>query len=137
MTTQKLLNNSKEERINTINKLIVFISERGRRFFYRKESMNRFPNTAYMKVKNGRVYFVDDYTHKPIYAYPSYPNQKGFSHGGTLWALVCEFSYFIRTGIPCNGKYGYGGLYSGGWGHSDEIQQEILNYAKEIGYLKG
>lgn len=49
-------------------------------------------------------------THKPIYAYPSYSNQKDLSNDGSLGAFVCEYAHFIRTGIPCNGKYGYGGL---------------------------
>lgn len=52
-------------------------------------------------------------------------------------AFHMKVTYFIRTGIPCNGKYGYEGLNSGGRGHCDKIQQEIHSYAKEIGYLKG
>ncbi|MEY2354755.1 hypothetical protein [Lysinibacillus capsici] len=128
----------KIERVEIVNKLIKFISERGRRFFYRKETLlNKNKDfTAYMKIKNNRIYYVDDYTQTEI-PMVKHGNWQGFSHGGTLRALVSEFAYFIRTGIPCNGKYGYGGLYSGDWGHSDEIQQEIINYAKEIGYLKG
>lgn len=128
---------TKEERIEIINKLIKFISERGRRFFYRKETLlgKDTDFVAFMKLKNNRVYYVDDYTQTEI-PIVSNGNWQGFSHGGTLRALVSEFAFFIRTGIPCNGMHGYGGLYSGGWGHSDEIQQEIINYAKEIGYLK-
>lgn len=124
---------NKQERVEAINKLIKFISERGRRFFYSGTN----DRASLMILKNNRVYFVDHRTGKDIYAYPNYPNQDGFSHGGTLWALVCDFSLFIRTGKSANGVHGYGGLYSGGWGHSDEIQQEIIDYAKEIGYLKG
>lgn len=122
----------KNGRLKIVNELIRFISERGRRFFFCK-SKNQ---TAYMKLKNNRVYFVDDYTGEEVYAYPTYTDRNGFSHGGTLWALVCEFSEFIRTGKQANGIYGYGGLYGSGWGHGDEIQQEIINYSKEIGYLE-
>lgn len=121
----------KAQRLEAINKLIQFISMRGRRFFY-SGSNNR---VALMVLKNSRVYFVDHRTGKNVYAYECF-SQEGFSHGGTLWALVCEFSHFIRTGKSSNGKYGYGGLYSGDWGHGDEIQNEIIEYAKEIGYLK-
>lgn len=121
---------NKEERLEVINSLITYISERGRRFFNRKEYGN-----DYMLLKNGRVYFHDAYMKKDLYAYHGSKSHEHFSHGGTLWALVCEFSDFIRDGKKANGKWGYGGLYSGGWGHSDEIQQEIIDYAKEIGYL--
>ena len=57
------------------------------------------------------------------------------AYGGTLRALVLDFAEFIRNGKYSNGQNGYGGLYSEGWGHSDEVQQEIIKYAKEIGYL--
>lgn len=126
------MNTNKNERVEIINKLIKFISERGRRFFY-SGSNDRISS---MILKRNRVYIVDHRTGEDVYAYEGF-SHKGFSHGGTLWALVCDFSFFIRTGESANGKHGYGGLYSGGWGHSDEIQQEIINYAKEIGYLKG
>lgn len=122
----------KQERLVVVNRLIEYISERGRRFFFCKSK----ERTAQMILKNNRVYFVDDYTGAEVYAYPTYTDRKGFSHGGTLWALVCEFSEFIRTGKQVNGVHGYGGLYGSGWGHRDDIQQEIINYAKEIGYLK-
>lgn len=123
---------NKQERVETINKLIRFISERGRRFFYSGTN----DRAASMILKNNRVYYVDHRTGEEVYAYEGF-SHKGFSHGGTLWALVCDFSFFIRTGKSANGVHGYGGLYSGDWGHSDEIQKEIIDYAKEIGYLKG
>lgn len=127
---------SKQERLEAINLLIKFISERGRRFFYREENqVTGKPATAFMKFRNNRLYFVDPYTNKDVFAYEGFSKQ-GFTHGGTLWALVCDFSYFIRTGKSSNGKHGHGGLYSGDWGHSDEIQDEIIRYAKVIGYLK-
>lgn len=123
----------KNERLEVVNQLIKFISERGRRFFFCKSK----ETTANMIIKNNRVYFVDDYTRNEVHAYPSHTGRDGFSHGGTLWALVCDFSEFIRTGKQSNGVHGYGGLYGSGWGHSDEIQNEIINFAKKIGYLKG
>lgn len=122
---------TKQERLECVNKLIEYISEHGRRFFFCKSK----EQVAHMILKNNRVYFVDDYTNAEVYAYPTYTDRKGFSHGGTLWALVCEFSEFIRTGQQSNGSQGYGGLYGSGWGHSEEIHQRIIDYAKEIGYL--
>ena len=130
------MNNTKEERIAAINKLITFISERGRRFFYQKENrVTNEPAVARMILKNKRVYFVDAWTSEEVYAYQGF-SKNGFSHGGTLWALVLDFSHFVRTGKSANGRHGYGGLYSGDWGHSDEVEQEIIEYAKQIGYLK-
>ena len=126
----------KQMRLEAINKLISFISERGRNFFYCKENrVTKKPQVATMFIRNNRIYYLDSYTNKEVYAYNGFSHD-GFSHGGTLWALVCDFSYFIRTGKSANGFYGYGGLYSGDWGHSDEIQQEIIEFAKSIGYLK-
>ena len=128
---------SKEERLEVINKLIQFISERGRRFFYSKRTVNMdVESIAFMKLKKGRIYFVDDYTRKEIAVINNYKMWNGFSHGGTLRALVLDFAEYIRTGKYSNGNNGYGGLYCAGWGHSDEIQQEIIDYAKEVGYLK-
>ena len=131
--------NLKEERVETINKLIKFISERGREFFYSKRTMKNDNEsaTAFIKLKNGRIYFVDDYTQKEIAVINNYHDWNGFSHGGTLRALILDFAEFIRTGKYTNGNNGYGGLYCPHWGHSDEIQQEIIEYAKEIGYLRG
>lgn len=137
--TKKLMNHTKEERLETINQLIKFISERGRKFFYTKDTIDKenVDSVAYMKLKNGRIYFVDNYTLHEIAVINNYRDWKGFSHGGTLRALVLDFAEFIRTGKCTNGNNGYGGLYCSHWGHSDDIQQEIIDYAKKIGYLKG
>jgi hypothetical protein len=121
--------NPKEERLEIINKLIEFISKRGRRFFITEN------NLAYMKLKNGRIYFVDDYTKNEIAVINNYRDWKGFSHGGTLRALVLDFAEFVREGKYSNGNNGYGGLHCPHWGHSEEVQKEIIDYAKEIGYL--
>lgn len=127
---------TKQDRVEIINDLIQFISDRGRHVFYCKENIaTGAPQVAKMYIKNNRVYFLDSYTNEEVYAYTGF-SHNGFSHGGTLWALVCDFSHFIRTGKSANGKHGYGGLYSGDWGHSDEIQNEIIAYAKQLGYLE-
>ncbi|UAL46822.1 hypothetical protein K7887_18445 [Sutcliffiella horikoshii] len=125
-----MLKNQKEERLEAINKLIQFISERGRRFFETRG------NLAFMKMKNGRIYFVDDYTQREIPVIKSYYDWKGFSHGGTLRALVLDFAEYVRTGNYTNGNNGYGGLYCRHWGHSEVVQQEIIDYAKQVGFLK-
>lgn len=88
-----------------------------------------------MKLKNGRIYFVDDYTRKEIAVINNSREWDGFSHGGTMRALVLDFASFIRTGKDSDGKHGYGGLYGTGWGHSAEVQKGIIDYAVKIGYL--
>ncbi|MEX3623544.1 hypothetical protein [Viridibacillus arvi] len=129
----------KQERVEIVNSLIKFISDRGGRYFYKKDTLLRknANNVAYMKLKGGRVYFVDDWTEQDVYAYPNGKDRDGFSHGGTLWALICDFGDFIRNGGNTNGSHGYGGLYSEYWGYDDQSIKEVIAYAKEIGYLKG
>ena len=61
---------------------------------------------------------------------------KYFTHGGTLQALVLEFSEFIRLGKEVHGKQGYRGLDCEHWGYDKSSQLEIIEYAKEIGYLR-
>lgn len=124
---------TKQERLEVINNLILFISSKSRRFFYCKSK----DRVAEMKLINNRVYFTDDYTGLNVYAYPSSSDRDGFSHGGTLWALVCEFSEYIRKGGYINGRHGYGGLYSEYWGYDEESHKEVIEYAKKIGYLRG
>lgn len=129
----------KQERLEVVNKLIKFISERGRRFFFTNGTIHEdnVESVAFMKLKNGRLYFVDNFTKQEVPVLDNGRDWKGFSHGGTIRALVLDFALFIRTDKYSNGKNGYGGLYCSHWGHSDEIQEEIITYAKEIGYLKG
>lgn len=126
------MNDTKEERLLTVNKVIVKISSLSRRFFFNKAD----GEIAYFKFKNNRLYFVDDYTKDHIYAYQNKYFTHGFSHGGTLQALVLEFSEFIRLGKEVNGKQGYRGLYCEHWGYDKSSQLEIIEYAKEIGYLR-
>lgn len=120
---------TKEQRLDIVNKLIKHISENGRHFFSKKGDV------AFMKLKNGRLYFVDDYTKTEIAVINNGCDWRGFSHGGTLRALVLDFATFIRTGKESDGKHGYGGLHGTGWGHSPEVQKNMIDYAVKIGYL--
>lgn len=134
---ENLATATKEERLEIVNKLIHYISEHGRRFFYTKGTYTNvdIESVAFMKFKNGRLYFVDNYTETEI-PMTARSNWDGFSHGGTLRALVSDFAEYIRTGKYSNGNNGYGGLYCSHWGHSSDIQQDIIDYAKNVGYLK-
>ena len=127
------MNETKEQRMETVNKLITKISSVGRRFFFNKKD----GFIAHFELKNNRIYFVDDYTKEKIYAYGPKYFENGFSHGGTMQSLILEFSEFIRTGRCVNGKNGYGGLYCPYWGYLASEMVEIRSFAKDIGYLKG
>ncbi|MBC2285874.1 hypothetical protein HCB69_15975 [Listeria booriae] len=123
---------TKKERLEIVNKVIKKIASLDRQFFLNKKD----GQVAEMLLKNGRVYFRDDYTKAEIYAY-HYRYFTKFSHGGTMQALILDFSEFIRTGVSKNGKNGYCGLYCTYWGYSDEGMKAIQDYAIELGYLVG
>lgn len=123
---------TKEERLKAVNTIIREIANRGRQFFF-TESVY-----AEMILDKGKVYFIDDYTREKVYAYNTVQNnQRGFSHGGTIWGLVNDFREFIVTGKYTNGNNGYGGLYCTHWAYPEEDMQAIRQLAKQVGYLKG
>ena len=84
----------RRERLEHANTLIKLIASRGRRFFYNKDA----DRTAEMWIDlNGRIWFMDDYTGKPIYTL--YRGRwRGFSHGGTLRDLVIRLHDYIAYG---------------------------------------
>lgn len=126
--------NTKQERLEAVNQLMKEIGSRSHRSFY-NATHNRY---AEMVIENHRIYFVDDYTGKKVYAYNTVQNnRKGFSHGGTFWALVNDFREFIATGTCTDGNNGYGGLYCPHWGYPKEDMIAIRKLALQVGYLKG
>ena len=125
------MNKTKQERMETVNKLVVKISSLSRRFFYYEKEQR----VAKFIFKSNRLYWVDEYTQRAMYAYGYKYLDRYFSNGGTLRALVLDFSHYIRTGEQSNGKNGYGGLHAYAWGYPLNDQKEIIAYAKEIGYL--
>jgi hypothetical protein len=84
----------KAERLEHVNALIKIISDHGRRFFYNEQNNH----VARMLIgPKGHLYFQDDYTGKAIYV--AYQGRwSGFSHGGTLKALVERLAEYVRTG---------------------------------------
>lgn len=126
------MNETREQRVKTVNKIIKKIANNDRGFFY--SSTN--DAYGYFKLINNRVYFVDEYTKETLYAYGHKYLRKGFNQGGTMEALVLDFSEFIRTGKYTNGNNGYNGLFCTHWGYSNEAMQDIQKLAKKLGYLK-
>lgn len=92
---------AKQLRVAEVNQVIFIIANHGRRFFF-SQSSQRY---ASMEVDaRGRVWFIDDYSGKRIYTHPTTWGSKwrGFTHGGTLRALVEDFRDYICTGTPLN-----------------------------------
>lgn len=122
----------RQKRIDDVNRIIKEIGDRGRRFFYKPHHYGyaRF-------IQEGRtLWFIDDYTGAKIYPYERYYDQKGFSHGGTLWGLVNDFRYYIIKGKPSDGKHGYGGLAGTHWAYPEEDMEAIQRLARELGYIQ-
>lgn len=122
-----------QDRIDLINELIRVIGRSGRKFLYSKKH-DRF---AAFHWADGQLWLVDDYTDRPLLMGESVPGQhRHFSHGGTLWGLVCDFRDYILGDDGANHNNGYGGLYSPHWAYPEEDMEFIREYAKSIGYLK-
>lgn len=95
--TEKSLWN-KRQRCEQVNQVIKIIGDHGRRFFF-SESKQRY---ARLEVdRRGKVWLIDDYTGMRVFTHPNTwgGRWKGFSHGGTLKALVESFRDYI-----CEGK---------------------------------
>ncbi len=82
------------ERVEHANALIKVIAEHGRMFFDYKGTI------ATLELdKNGKVWFVDEYTKARVYTH--YRGQwRGFNHGGALRDLVCTMRDYIVKGKP-------------------------------------
>jgi hypothetical protein len=121
----------RQKRIDIVNRIIQEIGNRGRNFFYKP----KYYGYAQFIQEGRSLWFIDDYTGAKIYPYEQYYDQKGFSHGGTLWGLVNDFRHFIVKGTHSNGRHGYGGLLCTHWAYPEEDVVAIQQLARELGYL--
>lgn len=126
-----------QKRIDLVNRLIREIGSRGRRFLYSKT----YDRYAAFHWANGRLWYTDDYHGEPILMERGQEgktrDQKyGFSHGGTLWGLVNDFSDYIFGDDDSNHNHGYGGLYCSHWGYPEDDMEAIRKVAMDLGYLK-
>ncbi|MGL5684404.1 MAG: hypothetical protein ACRCXQ_01260 [Vagococcus fluvialis] len=62
---------SREARVINANKLIKLIATKGRKFCNYEDRTERDGRISYFKLENNRVFYVDGFTHKEIYAYGS------------------------------------------------------------------
>lgn len=88
---------AKQERVDHANALIVVIAKHGRRFFWNEANKR---HASISLDERGRIWFIDDYTGKPIYTHrTNFGNKwRGFTHGGTLRALVEDMRDYISSG---------------------------------------
>lgn len=122
-----------QHRIDVINTLIKEIGSRGRKFLY----SSKHDRYASFHWADGRLWLTDDYTGVPLLMDESKPDEHyHFSHGGTLWGLICDFRDYINGDDDANHNNGYGGLYCPHWGYSKEDMQAIRQLAVDSGYLK-
>jgi len=111
----------REERRHNANTLLRVIASCGRKFFRHKD------NWAYFIFNNQyRIFFVDNYTQQHIYTHRQ-GYWKGFSHGGTLKALVEKLRDYIKDGTKLpEGQLGpWPDWYCKGdlWGYGEDMEQ--------------
>lgn len=138
----------RQERLEHANALIRVIASHGRRFFWyggtnvwnpvtKTSSFVPADRYAYFEFRQGRVYFVDDYTCKGTYlAKTGFANSwRGFSHGGTLRALVEDMYQYIVNGTPVPRwkivieQLGRKGLEDNIWGYDIEAARAVREAA--------
>lgn len=112
------------QRVKDANQVIGVIAAHGRKFFYSPVN-DRLAKFGLDKV--GQIWFVDDFTGMKIYPFgeQSWP---GFSHGGTLKALVGLLANYIKTGEPV-----WPELFADDnhWAYGDDmrkVREEVLKF---------
>lgn len=128
---------NKQVRLSEANKVLVAISQHGRRFFFDKKSgrIAKFELTI-----DGKLWFRDDYTDQRIYT--AYRGRwRKFSHGGTMRRLIDDLAAFIRTDkpIPASHFGPWPEWYCEGdlWGYGQEAMQALRRELNVIPSLKG
>lgn len=103
----------RQARVAEANALIELIASHGRQFFRyrgRAEYNAKDKNTTWypanrvarFELRNGRLYYVDEYSQRAVYLQRTgFRNAWfGFTHGGTLRALVESMRDYILDGTP-------------------------------------
>ena len=108
----------KLERLGIANKFIKIISSYGRRFFYNEKK----DKTAYIKMKNNKLYFVSEWTGKEIYLHYKYWT---FHHGGTLRQLVESLKEYIigREELPLKALGPWNYCNNDLWGYGENMEK--------------
>lgn len=124
------MNDTKQERVDTVNLIIKEIASLGRKFFQHKGVIDT------ISIRNGKIVMTESYSGKTfsLHVINGYP-PKEFQHGGTLWALTKDFFEFIQKGVKTNHNNGYGGLYCTHWGYPEADMKKIQELATALNYL--
>lgn len=84
------------DRVNHANELIQLIANHGRKFFRQGKTI------AHMEIdKQGKVWFVDDFSRCRVYTHYR-GDWRGFSHGGTMRSLIINLRKYITKGQTLN-----------------------------------
>jgi hypothetical protein len=120
----------KRQRVEHVNQAIRIIGAHGRRFFF-NQIADRY---ASMEVDHrGKVWFIDDYSARRIFTHETNwgGRWRGFSHGGTLRAVVEAFRDYIRSGEPAHPGYLGPERFNGSniWGYDEEGMKAVREQA--------
>ena len=132
------MNTSKIERTEHANALIKIISQHGRRFFWNEKAQRV---ASFELDGRGRVWFIDDYNGKRIYTHPTGfgSRWRGFSHGGTLRALIEALREYITHGTQLHPEYIAPERMNPGsniWGYSTEEALAVRETAFKMPVIK-
>jgi hypothetical protein len=103
MTEQSAVSNqpkqlTKAQRVGIANKAVEIIASHGRKFFSLAAEGRQVENNRISRFElhdNGRIWFIDKYSQKPIYVMWRRSHWRGFSEGGTLQDLICALADWI------------------------------------------
>jgi len=129
---------TREDRLVIANKFIKIISDHGRRFFY-YDKENR---VGYLKIKDGLVYYVSEYSGNEINFSQSLHNiARKFSHGSTLRALMIALRKYIqgKGKLPINhlGPWNKNIVDDGDlWGYGKEEMEKVRKECRELQEVK-
>jgi hypothetical protein len=102
---------SRRQRCEQANEVIRAIASCGRKFFSHDKGLARFEVD-----ERGRVWFCDDWSGKRVYTHVAWLG-RGFTHGGTLNALVRGMARYIVHGKPMRPEW-FDGEH---WGYGEDI----------------
>lgn len=144
--------NARRARLDVANELLHVIASHGRRFFhfggvsvYNKDAQSSefVPADRYARFEvdpRGRLWFIDDYSQRRIYMHKTgfCGRWKGFSHGGTLRALVTDMARYILKGEPISPfkiglqRLGADDFIDNIWGYSEQAILAVREAALKL-----
>ena len=115
----------RQERLKSVNELIILIASCGRKFFRYKNNIARFEKSG----ERQKIWYIDRYTQKKVYPYPQAVGNPNFCEGHTLWCLVMDLRKYIMDGIQLVN------LNSDYWGYHNEDIKKIYDKAYSLGIV--